>query len=52
MCFGGTGDIGPILERVPEGETLQSFEVRTGSLMMDDKLLDQDLRLGGGHSDT
>jgi hypothetical protein len=27
LGFGGTGDIGSILELVPEGETLQSFEV-------------------------
>lgn len=27
MCFGGAGDIGGLLELVPEGETLQSFEV-------------------------
>jgi hypothetical protein len=37
---------------VPEGATLQSFEVIDRIRAMDDKLLDQDLRLGGGHSDT
>ena len=50
--FGGTGDIGSILELVPEGEPLQSFEVSDRIRVMDDKILDQGLRIGDGHSDT
>jgi hypothetical protein len=49
--FGGTRDIGSILEPVPEGQTLQGFEVSDRIRVMDDELY-QGLRLADGHSDT